>query len=441
MLNNNYILVSKFNHQKTQNNDISKLAIGLHKKNVIPKHNFTVKFENIVLKKKENNVFYNNNTMNDIDIINTIKNDVKNNVNININKNINDKIIFNYSDIDNNFHKNNDDDIANKKYNKLLNIKNSIMYINNLRRKNIKIISNVYQETYAKNVKASGLGDFIRGCYFLLQFCEKHKFQTNIIINHPISMFLKKFCNTYNLNTNLFDLVTSYPDNNWTGSTMDSSNYIVSYNKDNDLIYEFINYLHTINTSNVRSNENIYIYNRFFPYNTISDNHRIYIREIFEPNQEMTDYINKVLNAIGYNKYGYSVIHIRSGDKYLNKTTSHFDNAYIKKIINEITGIIKSNMNTKFLLITDNNLIKGCILKFIPQLIIPQLRTIFKDISHLGQGTVLERETVKNTMLDFYLLSYSNSIHSYTCYHHGSGFSQWCAETYNIPYKCKIIQN
>lgn len=98
-------------------------------------------------------------------------------------------------------------------------------------------------------------------------------------------------------------------------------------------------------------------------------------------------------------------------------------------------------MNTKFLLITDNNLIKGCILKFMPQLIMPQLRTIFKDISHLGEGTVLERESVKNTMLDFYLLSYSNSIHSYTCYHHGSGFSQWCAETYNIPYKCKIIEN
>ena len=28
-----------------------------------------------------------------------------------------------------------------------------------------------------ENNKPTGLGDFIRGCYFLLQFCEKYAFQ------------------------------------------------------------------------------------------------------------------------------------------------------------------------------------------------------------------------------------------------------------------------
>jgi hypothetical protein len=482
MLNNNYILVSKFNNQKTVNYDISKLN-SLYKKN-IPKHNFGVKFENIILKKKENEGF--NNTMDDINIINTIitnnhaKNDVNINKNININNinniknnnninniknnnnnnninnnnnndnnennnninnnndnnnnNNNNKLIFNNGNFYGNLYKNNHDD-TNNNYTKLLNIKNSIIYINNLQ-KNIKIINNVYQETYAKNVKASGLGDFMRGCYFLLQFCEKYNFQTNILINHPISMFLKKFYNTFNLNTNLFNLVSSYPDNNWNNSTLDSSNYIISYNKDNDLINCFIHYLHTVNTSNESSNENLYIYNIFYPYNNVCDNHRIYMREIFEPNEEMITYINKVLNSIGYNKYEYSVIHIRSGDKYLNNSNTQFYPVYLKKIINEILILIQSNMNTNFLLISDNNQIKRFIIKFFPR-----LRTIFKDISHLGEGTVLEKEKVKNTMLDFYLLSYSNSINSYTCHLHGSGFSRWCAETYNIPYKCKFIQN
>jgi hypothetical protein len=276
----------------------------------------------------------------------------------------------------------------------------------------------------------------MRGCYFLLQFCEKYNFQTNVLINHPISMFLKKFYNTYNLNTNLFHTISSYHHNNWTYSTIDSSKYIVSYNKDYDLIYNFMHYLHTVNTSNESSNENLYIYNIMFPYNNVSDNHRIYMREIFQPNDEMVLYINKALNAIGYKKYEYSVIHIRSGDKYLNNSTSQFEPVYLKNIINELFTLIQSNMNTNFLFIADNKPIKSFIIKKFPR-----VRTIFKDISHLGEGTILEKEKVKNTMLDFYLLSYSNSIHSYTCNPHGSGFTHWCAETYNIPYKCKFIQN
>jgi hypothetical protein len=444
MLSNNYILVNKFNNKKTINNDISKLN-SLYKKK-IPKHSFETKFENIVLKKKDNDLNNNINNDNDIDIINTIitNNDAKNDVNINKNININNinNITNSFNDylhknIINNNNYNYDDDIEIKKIiNNFLNKKNHTIYIYNLHRKNVKIINNVYQETYAKNVKATGLGDFIRGCYFLLQFCEKYNFQTNILINHPISMFLKKFYNTFNLNTNLFNVITACPNNNWKDTTLDSSNYMVSYNKDNDFIYNFIHYLHTINTSNDTSNENVYIYNVMFPYNIISDNHRIYMREIFEPNDEMIAYINKVLNDIGYNKYEYSLIHIRSGDKYLNNANSQLNPDYIKNIINELFTLIQSNMNTKFLLIADNNQIKSCLIKYFPR-----LRTIFKDISHLGEGTILEKEKVKNTMLDFYLLSYSNSIHSYTSNPHGSGFSHWCAETYNIPYKCKFIQN
>jgi hypothetical protein len=446
MLNNtktNNILTSKFNHAKTRNNDVKKLN-SLYKKN-IPKHSFDTKFENNIFKIKDNNIEGLNNITNDnLDIINTIisNNHIKNEININKNlnadniNNITNSFIDNIHKNINNINNNNDDDDdieIRKNINNILNKKNHTIYIYNLHRKNVKIINNVYQETYAKNVKASGLGDFIRGSYFLLQFCEKYNFQANILINHPISMFLKKFYNTYNLNTDLFHTISSYPSSNWTNSTFDSSNYIVSYNKDNDLIYNFIHYLYT---SNMSYNENLYVYNVMFPYNIVSDNHRIYMREIFEPNGEMILYINNVLNTIGYNKYGYSVIHIRSGDKYLNQTTSLFDTDYLKKIINELFTLIQSNMNTKFLLIADNNQIKSCLIKYFPR-----LRTIFKDISHLGEGTILEKEKVKNTMLDFYLLSYSNSIHSYTCNMHGSGFSHWCAETYNIPYKCKFIQN
>ena len=60
-------------------------------------------------------------------------------------------------------------------------------------RKSCNCIINVYQLVYNENKIASGLGDFIRGSYFLIDFCEKYNFKYFIdISNHPIKNFLKK---------------------------------------------------------------------------------------------------------------------------------------------------------------------------------------------------------------------------------------------------------
>ena len=90
---------------------------------------------------------------------------------------------------------------------------------------------------------------------------------------------------------------------------------------------------------------------------------------------------------------------------------------------------------TKYLLISDNNLIKYYVLQKYPAIC-----SVFNDITHIGEGIVLEEEKVKNTMLDFYLMSFANEIFAYSVYEHGSGFSYWCAKTYDIPYSCKYIR-
>jgi hypothetical protein len=47
--------------------------------------------------------------------------------------------------------------------------------------------------------------------------------------------------------------------------------------------------------------------------------------------------------------------------------------------------------------------------------------------------------SLKNTLIDFYLMSQSKQIISFSVYQHGSGFSKWCAVTYEIPYVCYSI--
>ena len=305
--------------------------------------------------------------------------------------------------------------------------------IDKLNKKNIKCLTNVYQDIYLNNTKPTGLGDFIRGCYFLLEFCEKYNYSFNVIINHPIAFFLEKFYRNFlinkNLNMNLFSKIPIFLKNNWEKSILDTSSYIVDTVTNISVLDEFVNYLYDIKQSG-----NLFIYNTMFPYNKVKEEHKNIIRNFFEPNQEMKQYVLDILNSIGFQKNNYSVIHIRSGDKYLNNDNKLFSIKYLNNIVYEISLLVNTSNGRNFLLVADNNEVKLLINeKF------PNIKTFFKQITHLGGGNNLERENIKNTMLDFYIFSYANSIYSFTCYPHGSGFSYWCAKTYNIPYKCKYI--
>jgi hypothetical protein len=93
----------------------------------------------------------------------------------------------------------------------------------------------------------------------------------------------------------------------------------------------------------------------------------------------------------------------------------------------------------KYLLISDNTQIKPRLINQHNQK--RNIQTLMNEITHLGEGVKLDNEKVKNTLLDLYLISNANQILSYSVYEHGTGFSKWIAETYNIPYTCKYIDN
>ena len=302
--------------------------------------------------------------------------------------------------------------------------------INDVHKRNIKNIYNVYQEKYNYNTKATGFGDFIRGCYYLLDFCEKYGFNFNVLINHPMTKFFKKQFNYSSLEKYMFSNITFFTKNNWDGYNIDTEDYIHSI--PGKLINgHFVSYLR--DDIDVYSNS-VFIYSIAYPSHIISEKHKTYIRNLLEPNDEIQQYINSTLNQFEFTKHNYSVIHIRTGDTYLNQDKSEIYNNYISKLVYEISKTILKNeaFCRNYILISDNLNVKYLITKKYPF-----LKSVFKEITHLGEGVVQEDEKIKNTLLDFYLLSLSNSIFSFSCYEHGSGFSQWCAETYNIPYYCK----
>ena len=89
----------------------------------------------------------------------------------------------------------------------------------------------------------------------------------------------------------------------------------------------------------------------------------------------------------------------------------------------------------KILLVSDNMIIKNILTRKYPH-----IKTHFNEITHTGEGIQLDTNKLKNTMLDFYLLSRAKNVHAFSVYKHGSGFSKWAAETYSIPYICRFLE-
>lgn len=303
--------------------------------------------------------------------------------------------------------------------------------INDVKKRNVRVICNVYQERYRNNLKTTGFGDFIRGCYFLLDFCETYNFEHKIIINHPIKTFLHKT----NPISNLVN-IKFFVHNNCKQHYTDANNYI--HTDTGDYITSmFVKYLSARDVQVF--NEHVFIYNIIYPNQSIKESYKEIMREILEPTDDIKHCVDTALQRFKLEKRKYIVIQVRTGDEYFDTNNKIKDDTYVSRLSNEIFDLIKQRIKgvptNRYVLIADNVDLKRKI-----KALFPSLHAEFNEITHFGEGFPQEYEKVKNTMIDFYLMSCSASIHSYSCYNHGSGFSQWCAETYNIPYTCKLIK-
>jgi hypothetical protein len=301
--------------------------------------------------------------------------------------------------------------------------------VGRIHKRGIKIINSVYQSKYENGKENStGLGDFLRGSYFILEFCETYNFQPKIVFNNCISKFL--LIKTHNLERldNLLKGISGCRNNNFREFVIENG-IIKEPLKDNkNIMADFVDYV--VKCPQYRGN--VFMFCNSYPIHEVPERNKEYMRKFLEPTNEMKLIINQTMDELAIASKEYIVIHIRAGDSYLKEEKNTFTNGYIHTLINNIKNDINGANN--YLLIADSNDIKKIIQKYFPN-----FKTLIKPITHFGEGVVLEEEKVKNTLIDFYLLSHSQSIFSYSSYKHGSGFSFWCAKTFNIPYVCKYV--
>ena len=304
----------------------------------------------------------------------------------------------------------------------LLKNENTIIYNNPMI--NIPTIHIVYQYKYKNNVSVTGLGDFIRCCFYILQFSDNYNINIDFnVYKHPIKTYLKYFLNKEAISESISNNISFFEKKNYKYFTKNNIIDYYYYNIDNDL-FKFIKQIETYD-------KHKYLYLVNHPDETrILEQHRTKIRELFEPVYELQMKIENMLTSLNLIKHKYKIIHVRLNDDSFNGDYINFTDKQTINIINTINAI-KTTTTEDIFLLCSNNVFKKHIIQQTPN-----IKTIFSEISHIGESTITTDDSLINTLIDFYIMSYSNHIYSFSVYEHGSGFSKWCAVMYNIPYIC-----
>lgn len=296
-----------------------------------------------------------------------------------------------------------------------------------IKQRGINRLVNVYQLKYKNDEDVTGFGDFIRGCFYMLYVCEICNLNYNIVVNHPVSRFLKNNDGLV-FPDQLLSSIRRCKKNNCEDPRPDKFRRIQTI-FDQQINSDFVSYL--CDDTQVVQNA-AFIYNIIYPYHKISQQHKLIMQKKLLPSDEMESIINENLMTLGIKEKEYCVLHIRNDDYTTENVGSPITKNYMARLCGDINEIVKYNEN---ILLISNNLH----LKRILHLLYPSFKMTFNEPTHLNEN--IKENLVVNTMLDFYLMARSYLICCLSTYIHGSGFSQWCAEMYNIKYDCKYCNN
>jgi hypothetical protein len=286
----------------------------------------------------------------------------------------------------------------------------------------VKKIVNVFQPYY-KNKKGCGLGDFIKGCYFLYQYCK--------IANKGCEINMR-----YHLISSMVDI--EYPEiplhQQHAIEMCDNKNFHPNvFDKQNIIHYiSTIESIHSYLSRCTIEHQTMYVYLTCYPLFTIEDDARTFIKYSFEPSYLIDHMVSSMLESHQLETRTYHLIQIRCGDSCL----IHHDTLH-QSSISRLVSAIKRHMESQktYILIADSDALKKTMVSYLPDLIIHDYA-----IAHTGEGVGQQSAGLVGTTIDYILLSGALSIYSISTYEHGSSFSKWCAETYRIPYTCSFLK-
>jgi len=268
----------------------------------------------------------------------------------------------------------------------------------------VKKIINVYQ----KKEGIFGFGDYLRGCVFLIDFCDKNNIEFDMdFFDHPIGNYFEN-SKKYNINkNNIFSL-----EHFGLNDVYVSHEFLKKFISDND---QDIMYF-TINSMNL---------------NLINQDQKDRIKNNIRPIPTLFEKIKLALQNLNLISKKYITIHVRLNDDYIFTNMDMNGGLYdiVKKLV-----IMYSSIHENVLLISSSKrfkeIIKNDVLK---------LKMENKEIVHIGLQS--ESKEIINSLVDFFLLVNSSKIYQISTYPFGSGFSNYSSLLFNIPIEKNIIDD
>ena len=269
---------------------------------------------------------------------------------------------------------------------------------------NTKTIIHVWTQDFleldgSKSKEFFGFGDLIRCSIELYKLCKYMNYNFIVDISlHPISQFYNEYKHEYS------ELILKNKDEIYHISPNIMLRFISKEIKKKDVIYFISNFCSSLS-------------NPKFGETEIETKERTdYFKKIFTPNEEFMNYINENYKDI-LNK-NYKILHYRLEENYLlNKCQDDFDKFY-KHLVN--------NYNDNYIFMCNSTEFK----KYIKNKN-KNIKIIDNEVCHIGKCK--NKELLKYTLSELYILSKSKYIKSFSVYEWISGFVNHISKLYDIP--------
>jgi hypothetical protein len=172
-------------------------------------------------------------------------------------------------------------------------------------------------------------------------------------------------------------------------------------------------------------------------FKTIREDHKEFIRSKLVPNEFMEKYTETALKEMGLTNIPYTAIHIRCVDQVCFPNMMTLLPEFLQTLESKVKQYIKPNKY--YILITNHNQLKDYYGKY--KNIASRIGEVCHTggASHSGDNPPPTDGAVRDTVLDYFLLTKAEEIIGFSPYKHGTGFSQETAKLYNIPHTLVFI--
>ncbi len=255
-----------------------------------------------------------------------------------------------------------------------------------------------------------GIGDFIRGCLSLRNLCEEFGFTLELDYTyHPISEYL----------TNSIYTSMEYTKEDVTIYGID----------DFEHLYSIFNQLKQFSNEDLKTMVLYIGTNAWYLGKGVSDETREFMKTSLQPTPELLGAIWKTQSELGILPKEYSVLHIRMGDDYLVKGQTS-EEAFAA-IHGQIMSQINHDITKPIVVLSDCYNLK--------QYLHEKEGWLYSPIQPCHLSTNVKGSRVKDTLVDFFLITEASSLYCISNHGYGSGFCDWACDIYKVP--CIRLKN